>query len=219
MLVLAFAGPLWSGGALAFLPVPFLGKLEHECSDMTENHTDHLLSSPVRQPCWADAKCPALPISVRLVIVALAATCLASCRDRARQQTFSVGEVTYIVPARHVLSLTREPYQAIALKPPDSTFELVYDSRIAERVDRFGWPELSPLTYDPGEIERDTDGDLKIVCRRAVNPWGGCGFRIRYGGANWTVRFPRDQQKDARTIREKALEVLMKYRSRPEKDP
>lgn len=136
-----------------------------------------------------------------------------SCSDSGTELFFEVGDAEYRLKRSEVLSVTREPHQHIVIKPAGRSFDLVYDSRTAGRVDRFGWPVMPPLSRDTGDHERHTDGDLKVVCRRAGEPWGGCGFRISRAAANWSVRFPYNERERARRIREEALAVLNAYES------
>lgn len=136
-----------------------------------------------------------------------------SCSKTSNELAFQVGDAEYRVPSGEILSMNREPHQHIVIKPAGSSFDIVYDSRTADRVDRFGWPVMPPLSRDTGDLERHSDGDLKVVCRRAGEPWGGCGFRIGRSAANWSVRFPYRERERARRIREEALAVLNAYES------
>lgn len=128
--------------------------------------------------------------------------------------TISLGDATYRVPDAHILSVSREPHQFVRIKPPERTFELVYDSRTAGQTDGFGWPVIFSLNDESApNIDRHEGGDLMIVCREAVNPRGGCGLKVTHHGAEWTVLFPRGQFGTARAIRQRALAVLESYQA------
>jgi hypothetical protein len=61
------------------------------------------------------------------------------------------------------------------------------------------------------DIYRHRRADLTIVCREAVNPLGGCGFKVTHAGAEWTVLFPKGQLKAAPVMRQRALALLESY--------
>lgn len=117
---------------------------------------------------------------------------LVGCAEGERATSLRIGDAVYRIPQKHILSLTEQPHQFVRIKDPERNFELVYDSRTEDKEDALGWPVLFSLN-DAGapKIERHSSGDLKVVCRRAVNPRGGCGVRISHEGADWTVLFPR----------------------------
>ena len=125
--------------------------------------------------------------------------------------TISLGDATYRVPDAHILSVSREPHQFVRIKPPERTFELVYDSRTAAQTDRFGWPVIFSLNDERAPNIDRHGGDLMVVCREAVNPRGGCGLKVTHRGAEWTVLFPRAQFAAAHVIRQRALAVLADY--------
>ena len=151
--------------------------------------------------------------AMRFIASALVSASLMSCADGPQHISFNVGDAGYRIPTGHVSSLTQEPHQFVSIKPPDHGYELVYDSRVVGRLDRFGWPSIPSVNVGAApNIERYARDDLKIVCRRAGSPWGGCGFRVVHGGVEWAVRFPEGQRTDPRTIREKAIAVLDDYR-------
>lgn len=141
--------------------------------------------------------------------------CLAGgCADKGAETIVKLGEATYRLPDSHIRSITREPHQFVRLKAPEHSFELVYDSRIDGRAGPQGWPVIFSLNDDRApNVERLVHGDLKIVCRRAVNPRGGCGIEVRHGGTDWDVLFPRDRMPQAHSIEREALAALDLYRS------
>jgi hypothetical protein len=124
----------------------------------------------------------------------------------------TIGEAKYAVPDRHIRSLTRKPHQFVRINRPDSSFELVYDSRTAARRDRRGWPIIFSLNDERApNVHRYSNEDLMVVCRQAVNPEGGCGLKVSHRGAEWTVLFPSDHLIAAGIIRERALAALAAY--------
>jgi hypothetical protein len=151
---------------------------------------------------------------LRLSVSALFAAAIAasSCSVRTGDVSFEVKGTEYRVPRGQVLSASSEPHHHIVIKPDGRSFELIYDSRAAGRVDRFGWPVIIPVSPDIGDLERVTNSGLKVVCRRGPEPWGGCGFSIRHGGATWSVRFPYGARDQAGEIRDAAVAALDTYR-------
>lgn len=126
----------------------------------------------------------------------------------------AVGDTRYQVPDAHIRSVASEPHRFMRIQPPESSFELIYDSRTSSRVDRFGWPTIFSLNDGPApNISRYTRGDLKIVCRQAVNPLDGCGMRVQHRELEWTVLFPFDHSGQAHLIRDRALQALKAYES------
>lgn len=148
---------------------------------------------------------------MRLLALVFAAL-LVGCTGGDRATSLKIGDAVYRVPAKHILSLTEEPHQFVRIKDPQRSFELVYDSRTQGKEDPRGWPVLFSLNDGQApQIERHSSRDLKVVCRRAVNPRGGCGVRISHEGADWTVLFPRAHFERAQAVRDQALEDLEAY--------
>lgn len=126
--------------------------------------------------------------------------------------TLGLGEANYRVPDAHIRSVTREPHQFVRIKPPERSFELIYDSRTAGQADRFGFPVIFSLNDKSApSIDRHLRGDLMVVCRQAVNPRGGCGLRVTHRGAEWAVLFPNAHSEAADVIRAQALATLGAY--------
>lgn len=146
---------------------------------------------------------------MRFLALVLPLAVAACASGETRVTTLRVGDGTYRVPDAHILSVSREPHQFVRIKPPERTFELVYDRRTAARTDRFGWPVIFSLNDERApNIDRHEGG---VVCREAVNPRGGCGLKVTHGGAEWTVLFPRAHFAAAQDIRQRALAVLAAY--------
>ncbi|MGI8704595.1 MAG: hypothetical protein ACR2JJ_02145 [Sphingomicrobium sp.] len=148
---------------------------------------------------------------MRLLALVFAAL-LVGCAGGERTASLKIGEAVYWIPHKHILSLTGEPHQFVRVKDPERRFELVYDSRTQGKDDARGWPVLFSLNDGRApQIERHSNKDLEVVCRRAVNPRGGCGVRISHQGADWAVLFPRAHFGAAQAIRDQALEDLKAY--------
>lgn len=140
---------------------------------------------------------------------------LAACADgEPPVTTLSLGEANYRVPDEHIVSVSSEPHQLVRIKPPERSFELVYDSRTAGQTDRFGWPAIFGLNDERApNVDRYARGDLVVVCQRAPSPKGGCGLKVKHRGAEWTVLFPNAQAPAAHLIRQRALAVLAGYQA------
>jgi hypothetical protein len=138
---------------------------------------------------------------------------LAACAAGEDQVTaITLGGASYQVPDAHIRSSTEEPHQFVRIKPPERSFELIYDSRTAGQTDRFGFPVIFSLNDEKApNIDRHVRGDFMVVCRQAVNPRGGCGLKVSHGGAEWAVLFPNAQSDAANAIREQALATLAAY--------
>lgn len=137
---------------------------------------------------------------------------LVACGSDTSGKILTLGGVKYAVPKAHITSLSREPHQFVRIKPPETSFELIYDSRTARRSDRRGWPVIFSLNDERApNVYRYSSKDMMVVCRRAVNPEGGCGLRVSHRGAEWAVLFPSDHLNAAGVIRQRALAALAAY--------
>lgn len=152
---------------------------------------------------------------MRKLGVAIATAAATGCAaDAPADMQVSVDGVSYELPAAHVRALTLDPHQFVRMKPPGVSFELIYDSRSAMQVDARGWPVIFSLNDGraPG-IHRYSQEGVRVVCRRATNPLGGCGIRVEHRGANWTVLFPISEKQSADTLLDSARGVLDDYAS------
>lgn len=123
-----------------------------------------------------------------------------------------LDQQSYRFPASHVRSATDEGHRFVRIKPPEARFELVYDSRIAGSSDPDGWPLVFSLNGEgTPNVERHAFGELKVVCRRAVNPRNGCGIEIHHRGSVWNALFPRKHMLQARRIERQAHLLLENY--------
>lgn len=137
---------------------------------------------------------------------------LTGCGAPEHEVTVEIEGTTYRIPHKHVRSFAREPSAFLRINPPEQSFDLVHDSRTAGREDRHGWPIIFSLNDEAAaDIERHGRGNLKIVCRRGVNPLGGCGFSISHRGARWDVLIPSDHLDQSTAIRERAKSALEAY--------
>lgn len=136
----------------------------------------------------------------------------AACGGSEREVAVEVDGTSYRIPHKHVRSVTQEPVTFVRISPPEQTFDLVHDSRTAGRQDPQGWPIIFSLNDEAAPtIERHERGELKVVCRKAVHPVGGCGFSVTDAGARWDVLIPSDHLDQAAAIRERAKSALEAY--------
>ena len=124
----------------------------------------------------------------------------------------TLSGVKYAVPEAHITSKSSKPHQFVRIKPPETSFELIYDSRTTGRSDQRGWPMIFSLNDERApDVDRYSNEHLQVVCRKAVNPQGGCGLRVSHRGAEWGVLFPGDHLNSAGVIRQRALDTLARY--------
>lgn len=149
---------------------------------------------------------------MRHLVIVLSLVLLACERNGTSVTAITVEDATYRIPWRHLSSISHEPHQFVRISARDRTFDLIYDSRTVAREDRAGRPIVFSINdgRKPG-VEHYARGDLMVICRRAVNPEGGCGFKVLHRGAEWTVVFPGDQLPAADAICRRALEALNSY--------
>jgi hypothetical protein len=122
------------------------------------------------------------------------------------------GETSYLFPGSHIRSTSGDDYSFVRVKPPGLRFELVHDSRIAGRRDEEDWPLVFSLNQKgKPNVDRHMVGEMKVVCRRAVNPRSGCGIEVVHRGTVWNALFPRKDKVQARKIEREALALLDSY--------
>lgn len=149
---------------------------------------------------------------MRSLVLVLPLVLMACGDSETTGKMITLGQTKYAVPKAHVTSATLEPHQFVRIKPPESSFELVHDSRTAGRTDGRGWPIIFSVNDERvPSVHRYSSENLMVVCRQAVNPQGGCGLRVSHRGAEWAVLFPDDQLNAAGIIRERALAALAGY--------
>ena len=130
----------------------------------------------------------------------------------APETSVSVGERTYLVPPGHIVSQTMDPHTFIRIKHPDAPFELIYDSRSEHKRDEQGRPLIFGLNDENvPDIHYYRTIDRVVVCRRAVHPNGGCGTKVNYGGANWSIVYPDGRLEETETLVRHASTLLKEY--------
>jgi hypothetical protein len=151
-----------------------------------------------------------LPAGVRIALPFLFLLA-GACAGRS-DVALDFAEASYLFPGAHVRSAIDEDHRFVRIKHPERSFELIYDSRIAGKTDVENWPQIFSLN-DEGKpnVDRHAVGELKMVCRRAVHPRGGCGIEVRHRGTVWNAVFPRKDKMEAQTIKREALALLDSY--------
>lgn len=136
---------------------------------------------------------------------------LAAC-GRAELETLNVEGRAYAVPSGHISSLTREPHVFLRVKPPETRFSLVYDSRAVGAQSGPGVPRIFSVN-DEGQtgVEYHQRGESLVVCRKAVHPNGGCGTMVDHDGAQWAVLFPLERLPEAEKLAREAVAMLDEY--------
>ena len=130
----------------------------------------------------------------------------------APEPTVSVGERTYLVPPDQIVSRTEDPHTFIRIKHPEAPFELIYDSRSEHKRDEQGRPLIFGLNDENvPDIHYYRTTDRVVVCRRAVHPNGGCGTKVNYGGANWSILYPDSLLGETETLVRQAATLLKEY--------
>lgn len=137
---------------------------------------------------------------------------LVACGSPAQPEQLVVGDVTYEIPSREVLSITREPHLFARISPEGRPFHLVLDSRSQGQQDARGAPAIHSLNdgSSPG-ISYHRVGQHFVVCRRAVNPNGGCGMAIDHAGHRWHLLFPDSRLSEADAFAAEARASLGRY--------
>lgn len=127
-------------------------------------------------------------------------------------ERFRVGDRRYAVPATHVHSIRQQPSGFVRIKHPEARVELVYDSRLEGARDPQGAPQVFSINDGRSPtLEYYQKAGGVVVCRRAASPRGGCGMKIRYGGAEWSVLFPYGLLDQADLVGRRAGALLNRY--------
>ena len=123
-----------------------------------------------------------------------------------------IGDRTYLVPPGHLASRTVDPHTFIRIAPPDAPFDIVYDSRSEHERDKRGRPRIFGLNDEkaPDIVYYRTSNRL-VVCRRAVHPKSGCGTKVKYGGANWSILYPEGRIGETEKLVQQAVSLLRGY--------
>lgn len=139
-------------------------------------------------------------------------TFLVGCGADNDLKSLQIGDARYQFPDSHIRALNTEPHDFVRIRPPDASFDLVYDSRTAGRTDAAGWPVIFSINEGAApDVDRYKGGDLQVVCRRAVNPQGGCGFVLVDSGVAWSVLLPIGQLGSVRRVEQAARTTLERY--------
>jgi hypothetical protein len=150
-----------------------------------------------------------IKLGVSLAMIAAAAGCVPGASADTK---VSVAGVRYQFPAAHVISSTQDPHLFVRIRPPGESFELIYDSRSASQVDASGWPVIFSLNHSQvPSIYRSLQERVRVVCRQAPSPIGGCGIRVEHRGAQWSVLFSTSEAQTAAILHDRALAVLATY--------
>lgn len=127
-------------------------------------------------------------------------------------EKLTAGNSTYKIPSRHVSTVTREPHTFVRIKHPKRPYDLIYDSRSQGVTDARGAPVIFSINdgQSPGiEYHRSPLGT--ITCRRAANPRGGCGTKLRHGENEWSIVFPEGRRGEAEAFIRDAVFLLRQY--------
>ena len=155
------------------------------------------------------------PAGMRSASVILA-TFLAGCGVDNDFESVQIGDARYKFPTSHIRAINTKPHHFVRIRAPDTSFDLVYDSRSARRSDGHGWPMIFSINDGTApDVDRYNSGNLRVVCRRAVNPQGGCGFVLVHSGVAWSVLLPISQLNSVRQIEQAAHRALEGYELLP----
>jgi hypothetical protein len=134
-----------------------------------------------------------------------------ACAERSVER-FELEGSTYSIPSHHLSSSNREAYTFLRIKPPEKPYELVYDSRAPGAAQGPGVPRLFSVNdEEQSGVEYRQVGKTTIVCRKAVNPKGGCGLRMRHLGVDWALLLPMARVEEAASLERDAAALLDGY--------
>lgn len=148
---------------------------------------------------------------VRLMILFALSLSIGGCGPETEER-LTAGSRTYAIPSRHISTVTREPHTFVRVKHPDRPYDLIYDSRSQGVTDRRGAPVIFSINdgQSPG-IDYYRSGVGVVTCRRAVNPRGGCGLKLRHGENEWSLIFPESRLGEAEQFARDASSLLQRY--------
>lgn len=160
-----------------------------------------------RHPRWF---VPAL-IGGILIATAVLGT-IATLTSGPQVEQVVIGQRSFVIPASHVTSLSREPHLFIRISPPDKPFDIVHDSRGTGRHDRAGVPHIFSVNdHEQHDVGYARDERTLVVCRRASSPIGGCGTWLKYGDGKWSILFPESRIGEADRFMREATIILRAY--------
>jgi hypothetical protein len=148
--------------------------------------------------------------------VSMAAMLLTACGGQTVEKLTAGGQ-TYIIPSGQVTTVTREPHTFIRVTDQSLPYELIYDSRLQGKRDRSGAPVVFSINDGerPGVQYHQTEVGT-IICRRAPNARGGCGYQLQHGENEWSLLIPTGRLDEADRLAAHASSLLQRYtRSQP----
>lgn len=131
-------------------------------------------------------------------------------------KTFQYGRLTYVVPARHVLSFRTDDdnHQFVRLKFDDFSAEMIFDSSSIDEYDRVGAPRVFSINdRDYPNLEYFDRSDRVVVCRTGMAAQTGCGTRFQHQGNDVALIFPVARKEQADELVLKAIQILDRYAS------
>lgn len=144
--------------------------------------------------------------------IASLALLLAGSACGAPETGTKVGDRIYKIPPSHIRSQSDHPHRFIRIKHPETPFELVYDSRSEHERDERGHPRIFGVNDEKApDIDYYRTSKRVVVCRRAANPKGGCGTKVNYGGANWSIIYPDSRIGETERLASQAASLLKQY--------
>ncbi len=150
-----------------------------------------------------------MPKHARFTIASLALS-LGACD--APEPGIQVGDRSYLIPSSHIVSQTLDPHIFVRIKHPDASFEIIYDSRSEHQRDRRGRPLIFGLNdEDITHVDYFRTSERVVVCRRDVHPKNGCGTKVNYGGANWSILYPQSRVGETEKLVSQAASLLKQY--------
>lgn len=140
---------------------------------------------------------------------------VAACSGQ-RVERLTAGGQTYVIPSAQVTTVTRKPHTFIRITDNGLPFELVFDGRLQGRTDRTGAPVIFSVNdgNSPGVRYHRTRAGM-IICRKAANARGSCGYQLQHGKNAWSLLIPRASLDQAEQIADDALTLLNRYSQRP----
>jgi hypothetical protein len=136
---------------------------------------------------------------------------ISACTGRTVEKLTAGGE-TYVIPSGQVTKVTREPHTFIRVTDEDIPFELVFDSRLQGKSDPNGAPVVFSINDGnfPG-VQYHQTGVGMMVCRRAANARGACGYQLLNGENEWSLIIPRGRLGEADQMAKDASSLLESY--------
>ena len=141
----------------------------------------------------------------------------AEVRRASKMKIFQYGSLTYVVPARHVLSFRTDDVKSlfVRLKFDDFPAEMIFDASSIDKSDRSGAPRIFSINdRDYPKLEYFDRNDRLVVCRTGMAAQTGCGTRFQHQGNDVALIFPVTKKEQANELVLKATQILDDYSSR-----